>query len=286
MFPISNNDSSNQQLIERFQQEIGIDAFNRAKREISPDTGVVLTKWPNMMRFFPATETGWILEDDSTYFEPNGIMERDWTFDKDDNSRITVWVFVSNGSTPDDLLSMLAQFGVMTSKLNAYKLGPADLGNISIMTNDEEPYIDDVFWVNQNVLIKISRRESTADVLTIAYSINNFLNQNISSDISTKGPRITNIAISPHKPKVNETISLKLHTASESDALHLLGPGLENTDEEIFDIQEQNKLTIKLKITKAGTYEIPMWVADKLTLLSTRIVTQITVLPQDKSNDH
>ena len=276
----------NQQLITRFQQEIGIDAFNQAEQKIPLGKGIVLDEWPNLLQFFPSTESGWELEDDSIYFDTGGIVERDWTFDKEDDARVSVWVFVSTGNEPKELLSRLAQFGIMTSKLNAYKLGPKDLGNISITTNAETLYVDDIFWVNHNVLVKISRRESSVDVLTIAHSFNTYLNQHIASNISNYAPKIDKIEISPTDAKINEPIWLKLEPVSKSDIPYLLGPELESTKDNNLDIQSQDTLAIQLKIAKPGEFEIPMWVGDKRTLLSSRIVARVTVLPDNESNNH
>jgi hypothetical protein len=281
MFPSMNTEESNlhnQQLITRFQQEIGIDAFRQAEHTIPVDKGIVMDEWPNMLQFFPSTDTGWILEDESVYLDTSGIMERDITYDKGEVSRVAIWIFVSSGHSPKVLLSRLAQFGIMTSMLNAYKLGPNDLGNISVITNAESAYIDEVFWVNHNILIKISRRESNIDILGIAYSLNEFLNKHIKTDIPNFTPSIDHIEISPSHVAVSEPVWIKLHPATDSDIPHLIGPELEDTKDGTLDVQAQDTLAIQLKIDTPGRFEIPMWVGDKRTLLSSRIIAHIEVL--------
>ena len=209
-------------------------------------------------------------------------MEQEWILENDNDSHINVDIDFATNVPVEKLFFNLAAKGILSSKIRAYKLGPIDLGNLSITSNRTNPAdIHSVFWVNHNVVVKLFSAAKDVNLISMAYTLDKYLNQHVTKNPYDKAPEIHNIEITPDKILVNEPFWIKFHPETKQDAKYLMGPELEDTQDGTFDIQGQDTLAIKLKITNPGDFVIPMWVGDKRTLLSSRVVARIKVLPND-----
>jgi hypothetical protein len=210
-------------------------------------------------------------------------MEQQWVLENDMGSQLNVDIAVSTNLPANKIISSLAARGILSSKRRAYKLGPDDLGNLAIMTNTANPdNIHTVFWVNHNVIVKLHCTGKITKLLHTAYAIDEYLTQDIIKNPYDKVPKFQEIEISADKITVDQPFWIKFHPESESDMEYLIGPKLQGTQDGAIDKQGQDTLAIQIKISKPGEFEIPMWIGDKRTLLSSRVVARVTVKPEDE----
>lgn len=274
-----------EQRVNKFKHEIGIGAFQFAENSLPLDKGIILPAPRNMLEILPLVKQDWYQKKDTIYLGKGGWMEQKWVLDRDDDTQLSISINVATNVPAKNLIFDLAAIGMLATMPDAFKLGPADLGNLSIISNTPNPDdVDTVFWVNHNIIIKMFSVATDIDLMSIAYALDRYLNQHVVKSPYEKAPKFSDIEIAPDKIFVSQPFWTKLHPEAELEAEYIMGPELEDTHDGTFDIQGQDSLAIKLKITKPGDFEIPMWVGDKRTLLSSCVVAHVKVLPDDEPN--
>lgn len=265
------------QQFEKFKSRLGVQIFDQAAGSIDPTKGVFV-EWPeNPLVFLPGGHKGWSVVGDATYPEGTGMVERDWTLKKAD-LRIRLRVFVSS-TGPKPALDQLLGLGITSNMPDPYRLGPKDIGQISATDNALTPaLISSVFWVNHNVCVDLDNDDNSIDTLALARRIDQFLNQHLVSKVADHRSVIEKVMVTPREPRVGESFWIELQPSAKFDPKHLLME-LESSAEPYVDQREEKGFAWRIAVKHPGLVDIPFWIADKKTLLSTRVLTKVNVLP-------
>ena len=109
--------------------------------------------------------------------------------------------------------------------------------------------------------------------------IDRYLTQHLVPKVSAHLPVIEKITVTPREPRVNESFWIELKPSAKFDPKHLMMK-MESSANAYVDRREQKGLSWRIGVKHSGEVEIPFWVADKKTLLSTRVVVKVKVLPE------
>lgn len=249
--------------------------FDRLAASIDAKRGVAVV-WPDLRQFFPEQERDWELVRDQVEFAAvPGLVERLYIFRKGD-AQLTIDLFVSSRG-PQPALKQLVDTMVATSiGYRRYEQGPADIGQLCRVLPLPNPT---VLVIDHNVLLRIRRTQGTFDIVSLARQLTKFIDANVVPSLAEKAPAFAEVSVTPASPAVGASVKIAVRLPAAFPPKELVWAVSSEVDSDIVDQSEQGSDYAELRITRPGRIEVPLWIADRRTLLSSESRVGIDVRP-------
>jgi hypothetical protein len=253
------------------KQKIG---FDNLLNSIDANRGIV-ANWLDFHAFLPPEEKGWTaIHDEVDFTELAGLVEHQILFNKGE-SQLEIQVFVSSHG-PRAALQRLIDTMLATSMWpDPYQPGPADIGQLCLLLPTANPT---VLVINYNVYLVISVYDYNMDIVTLARTITKYMNEHL-SPLADHAPRFAATKVDPSHPRVGAAFNIDVTLPPAIDPNRILWKLSSAIDSDIIDQREITQNRLVLTVSKNGAIEIPLWIADRNTLLSSETRVRIDIQP-------
>jgi hypothetical protein len=247
--------------------------FERLLATIDANAGVAVA-WPDLRQFFPPDERGWELYKEQVDFaEVPGLVERLSLF-RNGDAQITVDLFVSSRGPRPALERLVDVMAATSIGYRRFQPGPADIGQLCLVLPVPNPT---VLVIDRNVFVRIRRTNHTMDLIPVARALAKFMDEHVVPALVARTPVMAGVSVSPETPGVHESARVALQLPTEFAAADLMWSLSPQLDRDVVDVREQGADHAEVRIGRAGRIELPIWLADRRTLLSseTRLVIDV-----------
>lgn len=257
------------------KQKIG---FEKLLSSIDAKRGVAV-HWPELRTFLPAGEQGWVISSDEVNFsESAGLVERTILFEKG-AAQFEMNLFVSSRG-PEPALRRLLDTMLATSLWpDPYTPGPSGIGQLCLLLPVASP---SVLVINHNVYFALRVDGYSLDLIAIARSMTKFMDEHLVPVVTSQTPKFGNFKIIPEHPLAGTPFRVDLALPQASNPKQLLWMLSREVDYDLVDQREIGAQHIILKVNRPGTVEIPFWLADRSTLLSSEVRISVDIQPEKK----
>jgi len=256
------------------KQKIGYDKLLMAA---NAKRGVVVN-WPDPRSFLPQAEQDWALVSDKAQFtDAAGLVERQIRFEKGE-ARLAVQLFVSSLGT-EPVLRRLLDTMLATSARDPFKLGPADIGQLCLVLPAASP---SVLVINHNVFLRLRVDDYNLDIVAIARAMTKFMNDHLAPVVADHVPNFGKPIIKPSHPLINEPFRIDIALPQAIDPEQLLWALSYAVDYDVVDQRAVGARHLILTVNRPGIADIPLWLADRSTLLSSESRIRVDVQPENK----
>jgi hypothetical protein len=160
--------------------------------------------------------------------------------------------------------------------LNAFKPGPADIGQLCMLLGTAN---SSVLVINRNVLLDLRVDDYPLDLVEMARSIVKYMDQYVVARVSDHVPRIEKVDLAPLHPRVNDRIRLNFSFPRAFDPKLLMLSLPFGIDLDTFDQREKGTSHIDVIVKRPGKFVLPVWLADRSTLLSSENQVKLEIRP-------
>jgi hypothetical protein len=249
--------------------------FDRIIASIDARAGVAAA-WPDLRQFFPPDERDWeSYRDEVNFTDVAGLIERLYMYRKG-AAQITIDVFVSS-SGPQPAVQRLIDTLVSTSiGFRRFERGPTDIGQLCLVLPLPNATL---LVINRNVFVRIRRTNHSMDLVPMARSLTAFMNANVVPAIVGRRPTFAQISLKPESPAVNSSATVSLQLPADFPAADLMWTTSPDLDTDVVEKRDQGPDSAELRLRRAGRVEVPLWLADRRTLLSSESRLAIDVRP-------
>jgi hypothetical protein len=237
--------------------------FDRVAASIDANAGVAAV-WPDVRQFLPPAG-GWeVVRDEVTFTDIQGLMER-LVILRSGEAQLTIDIFVSSRG-PRPALDQLVDTMVATSiGYRKFQKGPADLGQVSFVLPVTNPTL---LFVNRNVFVRLRRDNHSIDLVPVAKALSAFMEANVAPKLAARLPVLAATSVTPETPAVNASARLALQLPAGIEPAAVMWTLAPEVDRDVVDTRDQGADYLEFRVTRPGKVAMPVWVADRRTLLS------------------
>jgi hypothetical protein len=208
-----------------------------------------------------------------------GVAQSIWDWQRGEE-RLSVEVYVSgagSGVAREKLVDLASR---TTTREIPYDPGPPGLGDLAIQHTD--PPFEEVLWVFHNVCVRVDNQGTGRTVLPMVWRIQAFMEGSVVHRIAKHLPHIDGIQVSSTRVQVGETITIEAHVAPGQHGQHLITQ-IDETGERLLEPTGAEGLSAIFRAVGPGRAFIEINVIDPVTLLSSRLVVFVDVLPMPRA---
>lgn len=245
--------------------------YDRVVAAIDATAGVAVV-WPDVRQFLPDGGRGWdVVTDEVNFTDVAGLMER-LVILRNGEGQLTIDIFVSSRG-PRPALDRLVDSLVTTSiGYRRYQKGPADIGQICLVLPVTNPTL---VFVNRNVFVSLTRDDHAIDLVPVAKALSSFMDANVTPKLAGRVPVLAGTSVSPESAAVNATVKVAIEPPATVEPAALMWTLSPVVDRDVVDTRGRGPDSLDLRLTRAGRVTLPIWVADRRTLLSSE--SQVSV---------
>jgi len=238
--------------------------LDRVAASIDANAGVAAV-WPDLRQFLPPAERGWeVVRDEVTFTDVPGLMER-LVILRSGEAQLTIDIFVSSRG-PRPALDQLVDTMVATSiGYRKFQKGPADIGQVCFVLPVTNPTL---LFVNRNVFVRLRRDNHSMDLVPVAKALSAFMDANVAPKLAARLPMLAGTSVTPESPAVNASARLALQLPAGIEPAAVMWTLAPEVDRDVVDTRDQGADFLEFRVTRPGKVAMPVWVADRRTLLS------------------
>ncbi len=238
--------------------------------------GGIRAAWPDLRQFFPPDEGGWELYREQVDFtEVPGLVERLSMF-RNGDAQITVDIFVSSRGPRPAVERLVDVMAATSMGYQHFQRGPAGIGQLCLVLPLPNPT---VLVIDRNVFVRIRRTNHTMDVVPVARALAKYMDEHAVPSLVALTPAVAGVTVSPEVPRVHESVSLAWRLPVEFAAGDLMWSLSPEVDRDVVEVRDQGADHAEVRIASPGRIELPIWLADRRTLLSSETRIAIDVKP-------
>lgn len=262
--------------IDRLEQEIRQSiGYDRLVSSIDATGGVALA-WPDLRQSFAQNERGWTLEADQVEFTGQpGLVARTYVFRKGEG-QLDIDVFVSSRGPAPALRRLVDTLAATSIGYRRYQPGPADIGQLCLVLPLTNPT---VLVINHNVYLSLRLSDGSMDIVALARELTKLMDAHRVPVLAVKAPAFAALSAAPSTARVGESVKIAVGLPTAFAADQLLWSLSYEIEAGVVDERGRGTDYLELRIMQPGRIEVPLWLADRRTLLSSESRVGIDVRP-------
>lgn len=253
--------------VQEFKREIGYTDSPAG----AAATEWVACEWPAPAQL-PGLGEGWkVLYDEVLVEQGSGIRKIDLRHELEE---LSLEIFVSS-TGPQAARERLVRIASSTMMPQIpYRKGPANLGDLSVVSVESDPVA--VLFTVRNVMVRIRKQSAKLSVVSLAEHLASIAGREVVPQLAVLAPRLLRVDVNPSPAHVGQTVTVQLHPDPPDAGARW------KTDFEIrsggLQPGPQQGLTLRLRAVKPGPADVALYVIDRKTLVVTSTEAKVEVL--------
>jgi hypothetical protein len=157
-----------------------------------------------------------------------------------------------------------------------YRRGPANLGDLSIVSLQQDPV--SVVWTLRNVCFHLSKTSSPLPLLNAADALDRLARRHIVPGIAHYQPRLSGVQVSGKSVPAGQTLTIQILPAPGTDGARLTADFAMKGRQ--LQARSQHGLTLEFTASEPGAAEVLIHVIDKLNLMTRTETAKVDVTAQ------